>query len=267
MSTRAAPAYCDPLAAVPWEALDPERPWLPDDLVSLAGDPAWRHISPSARIALSQLEFLALIDLGLWLESYLLRALGRAAPTARRAGAETYAAQLHEMREEAGHSLMFLEILRRAPRPLPPIPRPRLVTAGARLLPGGHGLFWSAVLIGETVALELNRRIRDARIVPDAIRLIAEIHLRDEARHVAYARQRVADAVSHRPHPLAGATLRLLAGRFLATCFHPPPGLFAAAGLPGTLAASARANPARNALAAACLAPAGRYLERFGLRL
>ncbi|MGC8476108.1 MAG: diiron oxygenase [Acetobacteraceae bacterium] len=267
MSPRPPPAYCDPLAAVDWDALAPDRPWLPDDLVSLAGDPAWEQMTPAARIALSQLEFLALIDLGLWLESYLLRALGRAAPSARRVGAETYAAQLHELREEAGHSLMFLEILRRAPHPLPPVPRPRLVTTGARLLPGGSGMFWAAVLIGETVAVELNRRIRDSHTIPDTIRHISEIHLRDEARHVAYARQRVAEAIRPRPHPAAGAALRVLAGSFLATCFHPPAALYHAAGLPGALAASARANPIRNALAAACLAPAGRYLARFGLPL
>lgn len=267
MSTRMPPAYCDPLTTVAWNALDPHQPWLPDDLVSLAGDPAWERLTPTARIALSHLEFLALIDLGLWLEAYLLRALGRAAPTARRLGADAYAAQLHELREEAGHSLMFLEILRRAPHPLPPVPRPGLVTAGARLLAGGGGLFWGAVLIGETVALELNRRIRESDAVPDAIRQIADIHLRDEARHVAYARRRVAEGVSRRPHPLGAAALRLLASRFLATCFHPPPELYQAIGLPGTLAATARANPIRTALAASCLAPAGRYLSRFGLTL
>lgn len=266
MSTRMPRAYCDPLTTVAWNALDTHRPWLPDDLVSLAGDPAWERLTPTARIALSHLEFLALIDLGLWLEAYLLRALGRAAPTARRLGADAYAAQLHELREEAGHSLMFLEILRRAPHPLPSVPRPRLVTAGARLLAGG-GLFWGAVLIGETVAVELNRRIRESDAVPDAIRQIADIHLRDEARHVAYARRRVAEAVSPRPHPLGAAALRLLASRFLATCFHPPPALYQAVGLPGTLAATARANPIRTALAASCLAPAGRYLSRFGLTL
>ena len=267
MSARTPPAYCDPLTTVAWAALDPDRPWLPDDLVSLAGDPAWDRLTPTARIALSHLEFLALIDLGLWLEAYLLRALGRAAPVARHLGAAAYAAQLHELREEAGHSLMFLEILRRAPHTLPPVPRPRLVTAGARLLPGSSGLFWGAVLIGETVAVELNRRIRESDAIPDAIRQIADIHLRDEARHVAYARHRVAEAISQRPHPLGAAALRLLAGRFLATCFHPPPALYQAAGLPSALAATARVNPIRNALAASCLAPAGRYLGRFGLRL
>ncbi|MGC8468862.1 MAG: diiron oxygenase [Acetobacteraceae bacterium] len=262
-------AYRDPLAAVSWDSLDPGLPWLPEELVSLAGLPQWARLDEPARRRLSQIELLAMVDLGLWLESHLLRHLGRAAPRAHRAGGAVYGAQLAELREEAGHSLMFLELLRRAGRPLPALPRPRLAAALVRFLPEGSGLFWAAVLIGETVATELNRRIKECRSLPAAVREISAIHFADEVRHVAYARLRAGAALAAGRHPLASLGLRRLARHFLAACFYPGPALYRAAGLPDAraLARAARASPSRAALATACLAPARRFLAGRGILL
>lgn len=265
---RSGRAYRDPLVAIAWDSLDPAQPWLPDDLVSLAGLPVWAGLAPAARRRLSHLEFLAMAELGLGLESLLLHHLGRAAPRALRQGAAAYAVLLSELREEAGHSLMFLELLRHAPRPAPPAPRPWLA-AFARLVPTRTGLFWAAVLIGETVATELNRRIREEASLPLAVRQIADLHFADEVRHVAYARLRLAETLPPGAHPLAEPALRLLTRQFLAACFHPPAALYRGAGLaePEALARAARANPARAALAAACLAPARRFLAGRGIGL
>ena len=262
--------YRDPLAEVDLDRLDKTQPWLPEELVSLAGLAQWRALDAPVRLRLAQLEFVALADLGLWLEAHLLRHLGRAAPKVRRLGAEAYAAQLAELREEAGHSLMFLELLRRSPCALPgDLPRPRLAAAFAGRLGAWSGLFWGCVLIGETVATELNRRTRDAAGVPAVVRDIAGLHFADEVRHVAYARLRVADAFARRPHRLAGAVLRPLARQYIEACFYPPPSLYAAAGAPDApgLARAARANPARQALAATCLAPARRFLAGRGVAI
>ncbi len=267
----AARPYRDPVTAIALETLDPALPWLPDDLVSLAGLPEWAALSPAERRRLSQAEFLAMADLGLWLESHLLGHLGRAAPRSFAGGARGYAMELEELREEAGHSLMFLKLFDNASATLPRIRprRPLLAAAFARLVPTGSGLFWAAVLIGETVAVELTRRIRHSPALPRAVGEIAALHLADEVRHVALARRRLAETLPARPHPLAGALLRPLTRQFLAACFHPAPALYRTAGLarPEALACAVRRNPARATLARACLAPASRFLARRGLEI
>ena len=101
--------YRDPVAAIDWRAGDPSLPWLPLEMVgvNILGDEA-RELA----VRLSQIEFARLCAAGLWLEGLLIgRVAARGFLTAK---ADEMRIVLQEVREEAGHGLMFLEMIERA---------------------------------------------------------------------------------------------------------------------------------------------------------
>jgi hypothetical protein len=94
--------------------------------------------------------------------------------------------------------------------------------------------------------------------------------MREEARHIAYARHRVERRLAD-SGPLKRGVSRVLIRevfrQFIGTCFYPTPRVYAAAGLaePRRLARRARSNPARARLVADCTADTVRFLEGRGL--
>jgi hypothetical protein len=266
-------AYRDPLAQVDWDALEPDVGWMPEEKVSLYGLPEWDALSGHERVRLAQSEMVAFLELGLWLEALFME---RIAGQARRGAGDltdlNY--QLHELREEAGHSLMFVELLRRSG--FTPLAaghrRPRTATHFARRAPFDSAGFWIAILLGEAVPDQVNRLLyRDER-VPLPIRQVILVHMREEARHIAYARKRSKERLAAMPAPVRAGLARVMRPvfrQFVDECFHPPPAVFARAGLerPRELARRARANPRRRALVEACVGPAVDDLAEQGLRL
>ena len=110
--------YHDPLARLDWAAFNCDDYWLPEDALSLYGLPEYQALSDAARRRLSQYEFIGFIQAGLWLEGIFIERLGRALKDSALAAEQ--AIYLHEIREEAGHSLMFLKLMERSGLPLPP---------------------------------------------------------------------------------------------------------------------------------------------------
>ena len=49
--------YRDPIATIDWDAADPSLPWLPPDLLSLAGCDLQKQMSPEALLRFSRVEF------------------------------------------------------------------------------------------------------------------------------------------------------------------------------------------------------------------
>jgi P-aminobenzoate N-oxygenase AurF len=266
--------YRDPVAQIPWHELDPGRPWLPEPLVSLAALPDYAGLSPEQKRRLSQAEFVALAELGLWLEGLFLARFGRDVLRQLALGPAAGRYRLNELREEAGHSLMFLELMRRSgfPTLTPPRRRPPLAGLFARLVPAGSPVFWAAVLLGEAVPDQLGRLIAADPALPGAVRAIVLLHRREEARHIAYARLRLARDLPRLGSAARAALvplLRLVLRQFLDTSFYPQPPVYAAAGLADAapLARRVRRCPVRAALVAQCLDPSRRFLAALGLRL
>jgi hypothetical protein len=267
-------AYRDPLAQVDWDTLDPGQPWMPEELVSLHGLPEWEAMDEDQRRYLSQCEFVAFLELGLWLESLFMQRIAARASRGPGQGLEDYTYQLHELREEAGHSLMFAEVMRRGG--MPPMAsrdvRPRIANAFGRLAPFDSAGFWATILIGEAVPDQVNRLMyRDERL-PEAVRQVVAVHMREEARHIAYARQRVSDKLAGMS-PLARRGLQLLLRQvfrqFIGQCFYPPAQVYAQAGLarPRAVARRARRNPVRARMVERCIAPTVDFLADNGLSL
>lgn len=184
--------YEDPLTRIDWSAVDRDCWWLPPSLLSLSGVPEFESLSLKTRRRLSQLEYVHLLEAGLWLESQFMSRLAR---LSHQSGDLNRRVRfLHELREEAGHSLMFMELLHRSGygvRDDRGIGMKALDWLG-RLLPSQSALFWATVVVGEELPDRLNRRLRrgieDATLSAVVYRM-ADIHTRDEALHSAYARE------------------------------------------------------------------------------
>ncbi|MDD3518772.1 MAG: diiron oxygenase [Chromatiales bacterium] len=270
--------YQDPLVRVDWEALSFDRFWLPEPALSLHGLPEFDRLDLDIRLALSRYEFIHFIEGALWLESLFMERIARAA--ARPEADLTRASyRLHELREEAGHSLMFLELMRRSRLPLP---RTRFRRANLANLIGRHApfespLFWIAVLIGEEVPDRMNRLIRKHRddICP-TIHDIITLHVMDEARHMAHARETVTGSLDGIPpwlrrvyRPIYRPMMNRVFGQFVEAFYYPPARVYELAGLtPGKRwARRAWDNPQRTAFVRECVSPVLRLLADNGLTL
>ena len=257
--------YRDPVAAIDWSAADTALPWLPPSMLSLAGLGVQAEMSADTVVRFSRVEFARLCAAGLWLEGLLISRVTRggflAVPT------DEARVMLAEVREESGHSLLFLEMIDRAGLSgVPLLGSTGLLSALAHRLDAGDAEFWAMVYVGESVtdtfAVRALRQAREAgaSICPVA-RQVLSLHHRDEARHIAAAREfleaRVA-AMTPLRRRLFSATLRFLLARFLRATLYPTAASLGALGLgqPERAARAARTCPERRRLARACAAPA-----------
>jgi len=265
--------YRDPLAAIDWARLDPDACWLPPQAVSLHGLTEYEALSESVRIRLSQYEFLAVAQAGIALERIFLECTTRRLRRARMT--QEYAYLLHEIREESGHSLMFLRLIAQSGLPAPDwagsLPRSAQIASRLLFL---EPVYWFATFMAEDVPDKLNRFVRrqeQASMCP-VVRQIVTAHLVDEARHIAYARRRL-EAVFRDRHGWTRALLTpvfdAIFNRFVAAYFWPRPQIYALAGLGdgATWHALARRNPHRREFVARLLAPTLRLFAGHGVNL
>ena len=260
-----AAGYRDPLSLIHWPAADPGLPWLPLRLLSIDGLAERADAGPDRLLRFSRMEFARLCAAGMWLEGLLIHRvssngfLGLDADEARVA--------LQEVREESGHSLMFLEMMQRAGAArVPLLGATGLLSWVARRLDPAGPEFWAMVYIGETVtdafalkALKIARPGREA-ICPVA-RQGLELHPRDEARHIAASRVFLANRLDRMTGVRLAVfrrTLRFLLDRFVEATLYPTPASLAAAGFQDSeaLCRRIRACPERRALARDCARPA-----------
>jgi hypothetical protein len=267
--------YDDPLVRIDWQSVDRDCWWLPPAALSLAGVPEFETLPLATRRRLSQLEYVHLLETGLWLESLFIARLAQLADRSRDVGER--ARFLQEVREEAGHSLMFVELLERsgfgvrAERGLVL----RAVDALGRLLPTGSALFWAMVVVGEELPDRLNRRLQrgvDEATLSAVVYRMAQIHLQEEAAHAAYSRQQCEQASGRCPRwqrSLLTPLLSLATGLFARYVYFPPCAIYERAGLvpAGVWRARALANPQRCAHAGEMLRPTIEFLHRAGWRV
>lgn len=263
--------YRDPVTRVDWSQLDAGGWWLPEAALSLHGLDGFEAMPPAARQKLSRYEFVNLMHCGLWLEALFLRRVsGRLWPGMPR---EEHEYLLHELREEAGHSLMFLRAIRAGglELPLDGWRAPRIASALGRHAPAGGSLFWLAMLIGEDVSDKFNRYVRaqPEGVNPAALQ-ICTLHVVDEARHIASARRclelALAGAGRARRRLLSFAA-RLLLWQMARAFYYPPACFYELAGLArgDHWRRAALRSPVRRRFVAERLAPTVRALESYGL--
>ena len=265
--------YRDPLTQLPWHAVSLEDYWLPPAALSLAGLAEFERQPEAVQRRLSQYEFVNFIQAGLWLEGIFIARLGNALRKTQ-SHAE-YAYNLHEIREEAGHSLMFLKLMEQSGLHLPQgsFQRPWLADFLGRHAAVDSTLFWLAVVIGEEIPDWLNRYVRThGDAINPLIRKMCRLHVIDEARHIARSRRTLEQHLSAQS-PIARTLLkpvgRRLLTQFVRTFYLPSAAVYELAGLtPGrTWRERARHNPTRQAFLAQCMRPTLRMLGRHNFDL
>ena len=270
LSTNSLP-YIDPVARLDWGSLDISQPWLPEDAVSLYGLAEYHELPETTRIRLSQLEFTGFIQAGIWLESIFIERLSR--NLRHTDSSQELAYHLHEIREEAGHSLMFLKLMEASSIHLPGAWRNRPVIADflGRHTPLNSTLFWLAVTIGEEIPDRLNRHIRQQGkgLIDHLIYQLCTLHIIDEARHISHAHSALKASLTNTgklKRMLLTPILNLLIRQFTRTFYIPSNDVYEIAGLtPGKKWRKlAQNNPARQAFVLKCLNPTLNNLRERG---
>ena len=266
--------YHDPLTHLDWSSLSTADYWLPQSAISLHGVPEFETLPEQTKKRLSQYEFIAFIQAGLWLEAIFVERLGKNLKKTHALAEHAY--YLHEIREEAGHSLMFLKLMEKSSLTVPGIwqKRPRFADFMGRHAPVNTTLFWLAVVIGEEIPDKLNRQVRvygDATLNP-LIKQMCTLHIIDEARHIAHARNALEASLktSNKLQKwLLNPIANLLIKQFVHTFYLPQPEVYELAGLTPGLKWQllARSNPARKAFIAQCVNPTLNMLQGHGFKL
>ncbi len=261
--------YRDPLTHLPWAALSLEHFWLPPSALSLGGLADFERQPEAIQKRLSQYEFLNFIQAGLWLEGMFIARLNNASQFKTY---DEYAYSLHEIREEAGHSLMFLKLIAESGLALPSTNflRPTLADRLGRHAPSESTLFWLAVVIGEEIPDRLNRYVRThGEAINPLINAMCRLHIIDEARHIARARnqleQRLANT-SRFTRALLSPLIRTLIAQLVRTFYLPRADVYELAGLsPGhEWQSRARKNPVHIEFVTHTIRPTLNLLARHG---
>ena len=265
--------YRDPLTVLDWRSLSLEHYWLPPEALSLHGLAEFDALSEAAKIRLSQYEMLGHAQASVAFERIFLELAASRLADARQSA--EYAYLLHELREDAGHSLMFLKLGTASGLSLPNwrAALPRIARPASRAVLNGP-VYWSMMVIGEDVPDKLNRFVRRqacAKLSP-LIRQMMTLHMVDAARHIAYARQRLETAMAHRRKVsvrLYGVVINRLFNRFVRAHFWPCAEVYEKAGL-GDGAAWRRlalASAPRREFVLRLVAPVMRLLANYGIGL
>jgi len=178
----------DPEVDLDWDA--PEVPglwWMQPERMSLYGTPLWDRMTDEQRIELSKHEVASVASVGLWFEIVLMQLLLKDVYRSDATSPRTHYL-LTEIADECRHSTMFGKAIGRFGVPAYG-PRKEAVRLG-RLVPAvlrGPGAY-AATLLGEEPVDRWQRdAMNDDRLQP-LLRMVARIHVLEEARHVSFAR-------------------------------------------------------------------------------
>jgi len=266
--------YRDPMALIDWSKLDREALWLPEQAISLFGLPEYDSLSQEQRIRLSQLEFLHLTEIGLWLENLFIYRISRAG-LLRQPEPQQSVYNLHHIREEAGHSLMFRTLQQHAGYPsiCLRLKQPRLLSWLARRVPTSTLAYQTALYLGEALPDRVNRKWlkMDGDVCP-VIAHITQLHMRDEARHIASVLNQLTTSLTATPAPLlrlSSPVLSLFTRQFIRRLFYPDAIRYECAGLDngGLWRRRALANPVRQDFVKQCVGSVFQGLAGQGLSL
>lgn len=266
--------YRDPLTDIDFNSLHDENAWwLPPSLLSLYGHPDFIQLTEEQQKMLSRYEFMHFLQAGLWVEGLLMQRIAENLSNAEHDN--LYAYRLHELREEAGHSLMFLQALQTTNLPLiaSRFRKKRFAHWLGQQAPFNSVLFWLAVWLGEELSDRLNRAIHQSKseLCP-AVRQIAKIHMMDEARHIAAAKSFTEHRLQDIRMPqrlFLQLVMKSVLKEFLQVFFYPPKEVYAYSGLtfPEVWRQKALENNSRKQWIMDSLRPVQKHLAEFGVRV
>ena len=257
----------DPVVDIDWDApIDPDKFFLPPQMVTLYGTPEWDAMTRDQQRELSRQQLVNMLSAGIWFENILNQALLRSImhtnPTSR---STQY--MLTELGDETRHMVMFGKTIDR----IGGIPvRPKLfqrMIINALPFTFRGPVLWGAALVGEEIFDSLQRQILDDPDLQPIVRRLMRIHVTEEARHIQFARDGLRKESPTMPwyRKVFVANLHGVGGPFYRMLFTLPI-QYNRTGLDGAaMRRAARANPHFRQKCRESFAPLGTFFEEVGL--
>ena len=182
----------DPWEDIDWEApLLDGAPYMPLHRTTLYGTALWEQMSDEQRVALSRNESASIASAGIWFEMILMHLILRALYDMDPRTAHVQWA-LTEIADECRHSIMFGKALERTG--MPPYRHSKMFNELGRIF---KTLTWgpssyAAILVAEEILDEAQREMHASEEVEPLVRTVSKIHVVEEARHIAFAREQIA---------------------------------------------------------------------------
>ena len=188
-----------PIVDIDWDApLDPDKFFLPPNVVSLYGTPQWDAMTREQQIELSRQELISILSAGIWFENILNQALLRDLMHKNPTSNATHYA-LTELGDETRHMVMFGKTIAR----IGGIPvRPRLhqrIVINSLPFAFRGSVLWAAALVGEEIFDALQRQIMEDPELQPIVQRLMRIHVTEEARHIQFARDGLRKSVPTMP--------------------------------------------------------------------
>jgi hypothetical protein len=232
---------------IDWDAEPVAGMWhMQPERMSLYGTPLWDALTPEQRLELSKHEVISIARVGLWFEILLMGMLAAHAYNQDPASEHTQYA-LTEIGDETRHSVMFARWADKyGGAEYKPHPVVHHLGKLFRLVAPTGPSMWAATLVAEELLDRLQREgMADERTQPMS-RMVARIHVIEEARHVRFAREelvRTMAAAHEGPVLWFHQVFAALAAAFIAESIISPK-VYAAVGLdPRRARRVARRNP------------------------
>lgn len=257
----------EPVVDIDWDApLDPDKFFLPPEMITLYGTPQWDALTRAQRIDLSRQELVNVLSAGIWFENILnqalLRDLMHKNPTAK-----TTHYALTELGDETRHMIMFGRTIDRiGGTPVRPKLFQRIIINSLPLVFRGP-LLWGAALVGEEIFDALQRQIIEDPELQPIVQRLMRIHVTEEARHIQFARDGLRKTVPMMPwyRRMLIANVHGAGGLFYRMLFTLPI-QYSRIGLDGKqMRAVARANPHFRTKCVSAFAPLAEFFEEVGL--
>ena len=224
-----------PIDHIDWHALNNQQLWLPESLISIYGSTEYDSLSELQRIKLSHVELLHFIEFGLWLENMFINRLRESVDVKDDSPNNKY--NLHIIREETEHSLMFMKFFEYSGYSRVSINSKKLIKFEKiwSYCDIKSSLFWTFVLAGEEMPLRMNKfMLANRENVNKTVADIVKIHTIDESRHVTHANAMLRDAL-HSSRYLSKQLIRLLMPKlikqFADAFYYPTQDVYTMAGL------------------------------------
>lgn len=181
----------DPLLDIDWDSpLVEGAPFMPLHRTTLYGTKMWEQMSEDQRVELSRHESASIASAGIWFEVILMHLLMRAVYDLDPRSKHMQWA-LTEIADECRHSLMFGKALEATG--MPPYRHSKAFNELGRIF---KTLTWgpssyAAILVAEEILDEAQREMMNDEAVEPLVRMVSRIHVFEEARHIAFAREQV----------------------------------------------------------------------------
>ena len=181
----------DPEVDIDWEApIDPALWGMQPERMSLYGTALWDGLGEEQQLELSKHEVASIASVGLWFELLLMQMMLRDLYDDDPTGAHMHYA-LTEVADECRHSTMFGRSI--AHFGVPAYGPPQAVHRLGRLFNAvvrGPSAYASILVAEELLDTWQRDLMKDERVQP-VTRMVARIHVLEEARHMTFARDEV----------------------------------------------------------------------------